>query len=142
MDQKGCQYEPYITAVQVNEPIVVKNSDPTMHNVHTKPQVEGNKEANLAQMPNSKDLTFTFAKPEQFMRVECNVHPWMVAYVSVFDHPYFAVTDKNGNFTIKNVPKGSYTVEAVHRRAGKADEKVTVADANATANFTLNVPAQ
>jgi len=140
LDQKGCQYEPYVQAVQVNEPIIVKNSDPVLHNVHTRPTVAGNKEQNLAQMPGSKDLEFKFPAAEQFMRVECNVHPYMVAYISVFDHPYFAVTDKDGNFTIKNVPKGNYTVEVAHRRAGKAEQKVTVGDANATANFSLEVP--
>ena len=140
LDQKGCQYEPYVFAVQVNEPIVVKNSDPVLHNVHTRPTVAGNKEQNLAQMPGSKDLEFKFPAAEQFMRIECNVHPYMVSYLSVFDNPYFAVTDKDGNFTIKNVPKGSYTVEVAHRRAGKAEQKVTVGDANATANFTLDVP--
>jgi plastocyanin len=140
LDQKGCQYEPYVQAIQVGEPIKVKNSDPVLHNVHTRPTVPANKEQNLAQMPGSKDLEFKFAAPEQFMRVECNVHPYMVAYVSVFDHPYFAVTDKDGNFTIKNVPKGNYTVVAAHRRAGSKEEKVTVGDANAKADFSLDVP--
>jgi hypothetical protein len=64
----------------------------------------------------------------------------MVSYISVFEHPYFAVTDKDGNFTIKNVPKGNYTVEVAHRRAGKAEQKVNVGDSNATANFSLEVP--
>lgn len=140
LDQHGCQYEPYVMALQVNEPIVVKNSDQIMHNVHTKPTVAGNKEQNLAQMPKAPDLQFKFPAAEQFIRVECNVHPYMVSYVSVFEHPYFAVSDKDGNFTIKNVPKGNYTVEATHRRAGKTEQKVTVGDANATANFSLEVP--
>jgi hypothetical protein len=142
LDQKGCQYEPYVMALQVNEPLIVKNSDPVLHNVHTRPTVAGNKEQNQAQMAHGPDLKFSFPAAEQFMRVECNVHPYMVSYISVFEHPYFAVTDKDGNFTIKNVPKGNYTVEAAHRRAGKADQKVTVGDGNATANFTLEVPKQ
>ena len=142
LDQKGCIYEPYMVALQVNQPLTVKNSDPVLHNVHTRPTVPGNKEENLAQMPNGKDLTFKFPKAEQFMRVECNVHPWMVSYVSVFEHPYFAVTKDDGTFVIKNVPKGDYTVEVAHRRAGKKEAKVSVADANATANFDLEVPKQ
>jgi len=140
LDQHGCQYEPYVLAMQVNEPLVVKNSDPVLHNVHTRPTAAGNKEQNLAQMAKGPDLKFTFGAPEQFIRVECNVHPYMVSYISVFEHPYFAVTDKDGNFTIKNVPKGNYTVEAAHRRAGKAEQKVNVADTNANATFTLEVP--
>src|SRR4051812_37897342 len=94
LDQKGCQYEPYVMALQVNEPVVVRNSDPVLHNVHTRPMAPGNKEQNQAQMPKGPDLTFKFPTPEQFIRVECNVHPYMVSYISVFDHPYFAVTDK------------------------------------------------
>jgi plastocyanin len=142
LDQHGCQYEPYILAVQVNEPIVVKNSDPVLHNVHTRPTNPANKEQNLAQMAKGPDLTFKFAGAEPFMRVECNVHPYMVSYISVFDHPYFAVTDKDGNFTIKNVPKGNYTVVAAHRRAGNKEEKVAVAEGNAKADFSLEVPKQ
>ena len=141
LDQKDCVYEPYMVALHVNQQLTVKNSDPVLHNVHTRPTVQGNKEENLAQMPKGKDLVFKFAKPEQFMRVECNVHPWMVSYISIFEHPYFAITKDDGTFVIKNVPKGDYTVEVVHRRAGKAEQKVSVADANATANFTLEVPA-
>lgn len=139
LDQLGCQYEPYVQALQVNEQLVVKNSDPTLHNVHTRPTVPGNKEMNQAQMAKGPDLKISFPAAEQFIRVECNVHPYMVSYISVFDHPYFAVTDKDGNFTIKNVPKGNYTVEVAHRRAGKAEQKVAVADGNATANFALEV---
>lgn len=139
LDQIGCSYEPYVQALQVNETLIVKNSDPVLHNVHTRPTVPQNKEQNLAQMPKGPDLKFTFPAAEQFMRVECNVHPYMVSYISVFEHPYFAVTDKDGKFTIKNVPKGNYTVEVAHRRAGKAEQKVAVADGNATANFTLEV---
>jgi len=142
LDQHGCQYEPYILAVQVNEPIVVKNTDPVLHNVHTRPTNPANKEQNLAQMAKGPDLSFKFAGAEQFLRVECNVHPYMVSYISVFDHPYFAVTDKDGNFTIKNVPKGNYTVVAAHRRAGAKEEKVAVADGNAKADFALEVPKQ
>lgn len=140
LDQKDCIYEPYMVALHINQQLTVKNSDPVLHNVHTRPTVPGNKEENLAQMPKGKDLMFKFNKPEQFMRVECNVHPWMVSYLSIFEHPYFAITKDDGTFVIKNVPKGDYTVEVAHRRAGKAEQKVSVADANATANFTLEVP--
>jgi len=141
IDQKGCEYMPYVSAVQAGQKILVRNSDPVLHNVHPQPAVAGNPEKNLAQLPKSKDLEFVYSNPEQFLRFKCDVHPWMFAYVNVNAHPYYAVSGKDGTFTIKNVPKGDYTVEAVHRRAGKAEQKVTVGDANGTANFTLNVPA-
>jgi plastocyanin len=143
VDQVGCEYEPYVAAVQVGQKIDVKNSDPFMHNVHTIPAVAGNKEANKAQMAKSPDLVFAFDKPEQFLKFKCDVHPWMFAYVSVFDHPYFAVTGKDGSYTIKNVPPGKYTIEAYHRKAAPADKPVTqqieVKDQPVKADFTLEV---
>ena len=143
MDQKNCQYVPYITAVQTGQKLLVKNSDPVPHNVHPTPSKEsGNKESNLFQGPKSKDLEYTFAKPEMFMRVSCNIHQWMVAYVSVMDHPYYSISARDGTFKIANVPPGTYTVEAYHRKAGKATQKVTVANDTAKADFSLEVPAE
>jgi plastocyanin len=142
IDQKGCEYVPYVSAAQAGQKILVRNSDPVMHNVHPQPTVAGNTEKNVAQMPKSKDLEFTYPNPEPFLKFKCDIHPWMFSYVSTFPHPYYAVSAKDGTFTIKNVPKGEYTVEAAHRKAGKAEQKVTVGDANATVNLTLNVPAQ
>lgn len=143
VDQIGCEYLPYVAAVQTGQPIHVKNSDPFMHNVHTIPAVAGNKEANKAQMAKSPDLVFAFDKPEQFLKFKCDVHPWMFAYVSVFDHPYFAVTGKDGSYKIANVPPGKYTIEAYHRKAAPADKPVTqeieVKDQPVTADLTLEV---
>jgi len=142
LDQRGCEYTPYIMAVQTNQKIVAKNSDPVLHNVHAVPQAPGNNEKNSAQAPGGPDLTFTFPKPENFLKFQCDVHNWMFAYASIFDHPYFAVTDKEGKFTIKNVPDGKYTVQAYHRRAAPAAspaaKEVEVKGAT-TADFTLEV---
>ncbi len=138
LDQKGCEYTPQIMAVQTGQKIVIKNSDPVMHNVHDLPTVEGNKEDNQAQMPGAPDLTFTFSKPELFLKFKCDVHPWMFAWVSVFDHPFFAVTDKDGAFKIANVPPGKYTIEAIHRKAGLTTQEIEVKDGQPTkVDFTL-----
>lgn len=140
LNQQGCQYSPAIFAVQTGQKIVVRNSDPTPHNVHSRPQVEGNKEENVLQMPGQADLTFSFSKPEPFLKFECNVHPWMFAWASVFDHPYFAVSAKDGTFKIGNVPAGKYTVQAAHRKLGVVTKEVEVKDgAPAKADFTLEV---
>lgn len=143
LDQIGCEYIPYVTAVQAGQKISVKNSDPLMHNVHPMPAVAGNKEVNKAQMPKSADLEFVFDKPEQFLKFKCDVHPWMFSYVSVFDHPYFAVTGKDGSYKISNVPAGKYTIEAYHRKAAPNGSPVTkeieVKDQSATADLTLEV---
>jgi plastocyanin len=140
LDQKGCEYVPYVFAVQTGQKISVKNSDPVLHNVHTIPAVPGNKEQNKAQMAGGPDITFSFATAEDFLRFKCDVHPWMFAYASVVDHPYFAVSATDGTFKIANVPPGKYTVEAVHRKAGKVSKEIEVKDANATLDFTMEVP--
>jgi plastocyanin len=126
MEQKGCEYVPMIMAVQTDQKVTVKNPDPVLHNVHTQPTVSGNEEKNQAQAPNGPDLNFTFSKPEAFLKFKCDVHPWMFAWVSVFDHPYFAVTDKDGSFKIANVPPGKYKLQAVHRKAGTVTQDIEV----------------
>jgi plastocyanin len=140
LDQKGCEYSPQILAVQTGQKITVKNSDPVLHNVHDLPAVAGNAEKNEAQMPNGADLSFSFDKPEDFLKFKCDVHQWMFAWVSVFDHPFFAVSDKNGAFKISNVPPGKYTLKAAHRKAGATTQEIEVKEGEgAKANFTLEV---
>ena len=72
-------------------------------------------------------LEFAFPAAKRILvRFKCDVHPWMYAYVTVVDHPYFAVTDKDGKYRIANVPPGTYAVQAMHRKAGNTSEKITV----------------
>ncbi|MGA2181065.1 MAG: carboxypeptidase regulatory-like domain-containing protein [Verrucomicrobiota bacterium] len=139
LDQKGCLYTPQILAIQTGQKLIVKNSDPCIHNVHATPTVPGNPETNQGQAPGAADLTYTYTQPEMFLRFKCDVHPWMFAWVSVFDSPYFCVSDKDGKFVIKNVPPGKYTVEAAHRKLGTQTQDVEVKDGDVTANFTFAV---
>jgi len=141
LDQKGCEYIPSILAVQTDQKLVVKNSDPVLHNVHNVPgEGSGNKEKNEAQLPNGADLTFSFSKPENFLKFKCDVHQWMFAWVSIFDHPYFAVSAKDGSFKIANVPPGKYKIQAIHRKAGTVTQEVEVKEGEAAkADFTLEV---
>ena len=138
LDQKGCVYVPGIFAVQTGQKIVVKNSDTCIHNVHDI-STAGNEEHNDPQMAGGADLTYSFDKPEAFLKFQCDVHPWMKSWVTVVDSPYFAVSDKDGKFTIKNVPPGKYTVEAIHRKLGAQTQEIEVKDAAATANYTFEV---
>jgi hypothetical protein len=140
LDQKGCMYVPYIAAVQTGQKIVVKNSDPELHNVHMTPETDGNEEKNIAQPAGSQDLEFSLPVAEDFVRFKCDVHPWMFSYVTAVDHPWFAVTDKDGKFKIANVPPGTYTIQATHRKAGKTTRKITMAENPVTADFTLQIP--
>ena len=138
LDQKGCEYIPAILAAQTGQKLNIKNSDPVLHNVHTQPAATpGNKESNTAQLAGAPDITITFDKPEPFLKIKCDVHPWMFAWVSVFDHPYFAVSAKDGTFKIANVPAGKYKLEASHRKAGSVVQEIEVKDGATTANFTL-----
>jgi hypothetical protein len=145
LDQKKCTYSPQILAVQTGQKILVKNSDPVMHNVRTVPMA-GNKDMNNAQGPGAPDLTYVPSKPENFLKFQCDVHNWMFAWVSVFDHPYFAVTDENGKYTIKNVPDGKYTLLAYHRKAAPPSspksEEVEVKGGSVTKDFALEAPSK
>jgi len=140
IDQKGCQYHPYVSAIQTKQTLLVKNSDPLLHNVHVTPAADGpnkGKERNDAQLQGGPDLKFTFDAPEKFLRFKCDVHPWMFAYVCVSDHPYFAVSGKDGKFAIKNVPPGKYTLEATHRKGGTVTKEIEVKDGAVTADFEI-----
>ena len=126
IDQKGCEYLPYINSAQTGQPIRVLNSDPLMHNVHPTPAVDGNKEENKAQMAGGKPLDFAFTKAEKFLRFKCDVHPWMFAYVSVFDHGFHTVSGKDGSFKITGVPDGKYKLVVEHRKGGKVEKDIEV----------------
>jgi plastocyanin len=143
MDQKNCLYVPQIIALQTGQKLLVKNSDPVLHNVHAMPAAgSGNKEEIQPQLSGSADLTFTFDKPENFLKFKCDVHEWMFAWVTVVDHPYFAVSDKDGKFTIKNVPPGKYTITALHRKAAPSgvDKEIEVKEGEtAKVDFALEI---
>lgn len=138
--QRGCEYLPYFTAAQVGQVVRVFNDDSLMHNVHPTPTVDGNKEQNKAQLPKGAPLDFAFDKPELFLRFKCDVHPWMFAYVSIVEHPFFAVTDSAGRFAIPEPPPGSYNVQLLHRKAGGRLVPVTVrAGKRLVINVTLDI---
>ena len=139
LDQKSCLYSPQILAIQTGQKLIVKNSDNCVHNVDSIPTVDGNVPHNDVQMIGGADLTYTYAKPEMFLKFQCDIHKWMFAWVSVFDSPYYAISDKDGKFVIKNVPPGKYTVEANHRKLGAQTQDVEVADKDVTVNFTFAV---
>ncbi len=138
LDQKGCLYAPQILAIQTGQKLTIRNSDPCIHNVHTTSKV-GNVEHNDVQMSGGPDLTYTFDKPEMFMKFQCDVHPWMFAWVSLFDSPYYAISGADGKFVIKDVPPGKYAVVADHRKLGEQTQTVEVADKDVTVNFTFTV---
>jgi plastocyanin len=135
LKQKGCLYEPRVIAVQAGQKVQVVNADTTTHNIHPIPK--NNREWNKSQPP-GVPIEETFAREEVSIPVKCNVHPWMKGYIAVFKHPYFAVTDKDGSFEIKNLPPGTYTVQAWHEGLDPVTQNLTIGAADTkTIDFTL-----
>lgn len=139
IDQVGCEYRPRVVGLMVGQKLLFKNSDGILHNVHGLPKV--NNEFNLGMPATVKEKEAVLNKPEPVFPVKCDVHPWMRAYAAVMTHPYFAVTGKDGTFTIKDLPAGTYDVEAWHEKLGTQTAKVTVgASDTKTADFSFKVP--
>jgi len=136
MDQKGLLFVPHIMAVQQGTTVEFLNSDSVQHNVYWT-AIGTDKKAghNLGTWPKGEKRSFTFDKPG-VVPLLCNVHPDMAAYVVVSPTPYFVETDENGNYKIKDVPDGSYTVTAWHEGAKNQSKPVTVSG-EGKADFTL-----
>ena len=125
IDQKGCRYYPHVQAVVVNQPIQIKNSDATLHNIHAMP--ETNSQFNEGQPVQGMVATKKFDKVEMKpFRIKCDVHGWMKSYMAVLPHPYFSVSQMNGQFSIANLPPGTYTIVAWHEKYGQQEQQVTV----------------
>jgi hypothetical protein len=125
LDQNGCQYRPHIIGVRAKEDLKITTSDATTHNIH--PQPKNNKEWNESQPANGAPLIKSFARAE-IIPVKCNQHPWMKAYIGVFDSPFYAVTGKDGSYEIKGLPPGEYTIEFWHEKLGTQTQKVKVGE--------------
>ena len=133
LNQKGCVFIPHVTIVPAGKELHIFNSDGILHNVHT--YSEKNSPVNIAQPGFKKRITQVFKEPE-IIRVACDVHNWMGAYIVVADHPYYAVTDEMGNFEVTGIPAGTYTIEYWQETLGKQTTEVTVPQGGAVeANF-------
>jgi hypothetical protein len=129
LDQKGCDYTPHMVTMRAGQDLKIRNSDDTLHNIHPRPSV--NEEFNFGQAKQGMERTKTFDKPEVMIPVGCDVHPWMRAYISVFNHPFYTVTKEDGSFEIKGLPAGEYELEAFHGKLKGQTQKVTVKDGEA-----------
>lgn len=122
LDQKNCTYVPHVLALRTNQTLTIKSSENMLHNIHALPQ--NNPGVNFGMIKaGQRDVVF---KNAEIFRVKCDVHPWMMAWIAVFDHPFFAVSANGGRFEIQDIPVGTQTFVAWHERFGELEQTVTV----------------
>jgi hypothetical protein len=129
LDHTNGLFQPYVMGIRVGQPLQLKCSDGTICSFHATPKA--NQEFSMTPGRGTV-LPRTFTNPEVPVRFKCDLHPWNYAYLGVFAHPYFAVTDEQGRFTIRGVPAGRYSVEIFHPRSGTSAKPVIVIDQSAT----------
>ena len=136
LDQRGCTYIPHVFGVQVGQVLEIRNSDPTLHNVHALPKE--NREFNTGQPVQGMTTNHVFTRAEVLLPFTCDVHRWMNAYAGVVGHPFHAVTGRDGAFALNGLPPGTYTIEAVHETLGAQTQDVTIGEKETKAlSFTF-----
>jgi len=138
IDQHDCHYIPHVFTIQVNQPLTIKNSDATLHNIHA--WAEKNTPFNLGQPVQNMESKQMFTMPEMPLPIRCDVHKWMNSFAGVFDHPFHTVSKEGGAYEIK-LPAGKYEITAWHEKLGKQTQMIEVADnGSADLNFTFKAP--
>lgn len=135
IDQRGCTYHPRIQGAQVGQTLDVRNSDATLHNIHS--MTTKNNSFNTGQPNAGMVFHYTLKSEEVMLHVKCDVHPWMTGYIGVVSHPYYAVSDAAGNFRIAGLPAGRQTITVWHEQYGPLTQVVDVkAGASTKVEFT------
>lgn len=124
IDQVGCIYIPRVVGVRVRQPVTYINSDPIYHNIRA--VTKKNRRFNKNMPYKDQRITVKFKKPELALVTKCDVHPWMGVFVNIFDHPFFDVSQEDGTFEIKNLPRGKYTLTLVHEFYGAKSQEIEV----------------
>jgi hypothetical protein len=139
IDQRGCIYTPRVAGVRVGQVLQVRNSDDLLHNVHG---LSGRDQGfNVGQPLAGMVNKFPLKQEETMLKLSCDVHTWMRAYVGVVKHPYFDVTGSGGTFEIADVPAGSQTIQAWHEQYGSLEKTVMVKPGGATSvDFSFSPP--
>jgi plastocyanin len=136
IDQHGCQYHPHVFGIQAGQPLRILNSDSTLHNIHALPKK--NPEFNIGQPFKGMETIKKFDTAEVPVHFKCDVHKWMGAYAGVLNHPFFAVSNDQGTFEIKNLPPGNYVIEAWHEKYGAQTQNVSITGSESkTVDFTF-----
>ncbi len=136
LDQIGCRYIPHVVGVQVGQEISVRNSDPMLHNVRS--FARENRPFNNSQPAGAAPRIKKFDKMELAIRMKCDIHPWMTAFIFALDHPFFATADEDGAYAIHGLPPGEYTLVAWHEKYGEQEATVTISEGEgAVADFVF-----
>jgi len=137
MDQKNLAFVPHVLPVVVGTTVDFTNSDDVLHNVFSPDKCAD--KFNLGSWPKGQSKSFTFKEPGCAATLLCNVHPEMEGYVFVVETPYFAVSSKDGSYSIKNVPAGKYTLRIWHEKLKPQDVAVEVPEKGAaTVDFEIH----
>ena len=133
LDQKNCIYTPRVVGARVGGTLRIVSDDPLTHNVHG---VSPKNPFNFSEQKAGASRDITLKGPDVMMRIVCDIHSWMVSYVGVESHPFYAVSAADGSFKIANVPAGKQTVRIWHERFGQLTKTVNVtAGGTATVDF-------
>jgi hypothetical protein len=124
LDQKGCVYIPHVIGMMAGQPLLILNSDATLHNIHPLPVI--NAGFNIGMPIQGMKQTRVFPKAEPVFHVKCDVHPWMSAYIATFTHPFFGVSNSTGTIELTNLPAGTFQVQAWHEKYGVQTQAVSV----------------
>jgi hypothetical protein len=125
LDNTGCRYSPRILAMQRGERLKVRNNDPKLHIPHSYLEQRTVFTLSLPFRGTTIDATARI-RQAGVLKVVCDTHAWMLAYIHVFDHPYFAISDERGMFSIPDIPPGAYTLKAWHEDAGLRSQEIVV----------------
>jgi plastocyanin len=124
LDQRGCLYAPRVLGIQVGQTLQIKNDDSLLHNVHSL-STRGNA-FNVSQPQAGMVYKVQLKSPDVIMRIKCDVHSWMTAYLGVEPHGYFSISGEHGAFRIAGVPAGRYSIRTWHERYGQLTQAVVV----------------
>jgi plastocyanin len=124
IDQRSCIYGPRVVGVRVGQVLRIRNDDGLLHNVHSSSATSNS--FNVGQPAAGSTFDFLPKSPEVMLKLGCDIHRWMTAFVAVMPHPYFAVTDATGRYTIAQVPAGTYALHTWHEQFGERSQTITV----------------
>mgnify|MGYP002623381034 CR=1 FL=1 len=142
-DQKGCEFKPHSLFIRTDQTVVVKSDDAVAHNTHTFPI--RNQAVNFLLRPGDREGVPVMNPVSEILpiQVKCDIHPWMLAYWLILDHPYATITGNDGKFTIEKLPAGEHSFRVWQEKAGYLDRalKVTIKDGETVDLGAIRVPA-